>query len=159
MLFNYGKDRDKAKMRGETLAIIYIASPGSCKVRPVFHHASTQFLLLLGVIQPLLQRQAKDKFDFVAVDHAHPLWPCYIWRSVVKEVYVHASLKKTQKTKNRAVSSIIILFSFISPPPHTHTHTLNINPYLANLLHCLKSRSWILPGAGCRNEQSEPMGI
>lgn len=152
MFLNYGSDREKAKKQGETLALIYIISPSSCKVCPVFHHASTQFLLLLGVIQPLLQRQTEDKFDFVAVDHAHPLWPCNVWCSVVKEVDIHTSLrKKKQQTKNRAVSSNII--------PFPKTPSLNIFPYLANLLHCLKSRSWILPGVGYRNEQSEPMGI
>lgn len=68
------------------------ASPSSCKVGPVSHHASAQFLLLQGVVESLLQWQAEHKLDLVAVDHTHPLRPGQVGRSVVEQVEVDPSL-------------------------------------------------------------------
>lgn len=71
-------------------------SPCSGEVGPVSHHASAEFLLLQGVVQSLLQREAKDKLDLVAVDHAHPLRPRQVRRAVIKQVEVDASCRRSE---------------------------------------------------------------
>lgn len=91
-------------------------SPCSCEVGPISHHASTQFLLLWGVIESLLQRQAEDKLDFVAMDHAHPLGPGQIGGAVIKEVKVNPSFR-SKEDKNMWSSEAALLLSYHSKKP------------------------------------------
>lgn len=76
----------------DSLLPVCDASPSSCKVGPVSHHALAQFLLLQSVVESLLQWQAEDKLDLVSVDHTHPLRPGQVGRSVVEQVEVDPSL-------------------------------------------------------------------
>lgn len=79
--------------KADSLFAVCDASPSSCKVGPVSHHASAQHLLLSGVVKSLLQWQAKDKLDLVAMDDTHPLWPGQVGCSVVKQVDEDPSLR------------------------------------------------------------------
>lgn len=66
-------------------------SPSTSKISPVSHHTSTELLLFCSIVKPFLQRQTKHKFNFIAMDHTHPLRPGQVRGSMVKEVEVHSN--------------------------------------------------------------------
>lgn len=66
------------------------SSPSSCKVGPVSHHKLAQSLLLKCVVESFFKRKAKDKLDLITVNDTHPLGPCHVGGSVVKQIKVES---------------------------------------------------------------------